>query len=606
MLHTPLGTFPETWKKLWIAFKTQNEVALQYMSGIFNGSMVVERYNHSIVAREDGFGLCSIDNLDPDLVINQADPYYWHEMILYLISIGYVPGETLFGFPYDWRQSVRHPPTLARLHTLIHTIRNNTQGAPLVDIMTHSMGGLIAKAYVARYLEDAIGVLGKWTAIGTPWKGGGSVAYKAMISGYALDMTTIPIIDWGLRENIAHAVELNWPSAFELMPDIDHDPWWRSKNLASPPRISYQILGQNPTVAEAATEVKALLQSVNSGNVQVFAPGTPAVANPLSMEAWQHADRTRNDFASLTERLALLRDKNPTTTTLEITSIEGSQVDTKYSLSFPRAVRSTAELQTVTPTYAQVGGDGTVPYASSLSDGLDAKHLEYKGVADHQRLLRTPEIFLGVRHSLRQTCLLEGDWKTDIYSPSGEIFSTQYWHFGDEKAMLVEDKVLTKTNDFFNTTLPDGTAISGTLDRACTSFVGNWFFTYRTVGTRIIGTHCRDPSSVKVTPVPNGQRKNSCIYGNWSNATTLYCDDKYEPIGDACQLKIVPQEPSQSPEQADHTTRTVIIVVCCVAAVILIGVVAFLLITRLCGKKNDGGYKLLTINDSVLSEDQLV
>lgn len=54
MLHSPLGTFPETWKKLWIAFKTQNEIALQYMSGIFNGSMVVERYNHSIVAREDG------------------------------------------------------------------------------------------------------------------------------------------------------------------------------------------------------------------------------------------------------------------------------------------------------------------------------------------------------------------------------------------------------------------------------------------------------------------------------------------------------------------------------------------------------------------------
>lgn len=598
MLHTPLGTFPETWKKLWIAFRTQNEVAVEYLSGYFNGSMVVERYGHQVVAREDGFGLCSIDNLDPDLVIDKTDPYYYHNMILYLISIGYVPGETLFGFPYDWRQSVRHAATLERLHALIHTLHNSTSEKQPIDIMTHSMGGLLMKSYVSRYLEDTASVLGRWTAIGTPWRGGGSLAYKAMISGYALDMTTIPIVDWGLSETVAHSVELNWPSAFELMPDVDHDPWWRAESLAAPPQIGFQVRGQDPFLAESSSQVKTVIQGVNSANMQVFRPGTPAVPNPVNMLAWTHADETREEFAQLSERLLAYRQELAGSMTFEVTSIEGSKVPTKYSLGFTRPVLNLPQLQTQTPDYTNVPGDGTVPYASSRSDGMNARHLEYRGNADHQRLLRTPEVFFGVRHALDLGCLLEGSWKVDIYSPSGTIFSTQYWRFGDEKPMIrISNNTLDAVADSFNTTLPDGTPISGTLDPTCATFIGKWTSVYKSIGTRILGTEC-NPSTRKIVRAAHGERYHTCIYGNWSNHTRfLNCDESYQRVGEDCVLIIEPSSPRPDSGKS-HLVRNLIIVLCSIAGIIVLSV-AVLFIWRAVGKRaRDTEYRTLTIDDA--------
>lgn len=293
MLHSPEGKFPETYKKLWVSFSDQDNIGLSYLSGYWNGSMVTERFRHKVVVLPDGDGLCSIDDLDPDLISFAAgDAFYYHKMIEYLISIGYEAGKTLFGFPYDWRQSVRHPATLQRLHDLIHRLHETTT-APgglddaerqPVDIMTHSMGGLVMKAYVSKYLDDAAGILGKWVAIGTPWRGGGSVAYKAMISGYALDMTTIPYINWGLREDIAHALELNWPSPFELMPDLSHGPWWSSPELptplSGPPSITYQYKDK-PISVEHTEEVRRLLTEINEDNVQSF-DGKISVPNPMN------------------------------------------------------------------------------------------------------------------------------------------------------------------------------------------------------------------------------------------------------------------------------------------------------------------------------------
>lgn len=597
MLHTPLGTVPELWKKLWIAFRSQDDVALQYLAGIFNGSMVVERYGQDIVPRDEGFGLCSIDNLDPDLTISQTDSYYYHEMIIYLISIGYVPGQTLFGFPYDWRQSVRHGPALARLHTLIHNLHNSTHTP--VDIMTHSMGGLIMKSYLDAHLEDADGVLGKWTAIGTPWRGGGSVAYKALISGYALDMTTIPILQWGLSEKVAHAVELNWPSTFELMPDVDHDNWWHPANLPHQPTVTYQMTSQPRTTANTSTEIKTLMQAVNAANMQVFAPGTAAVPNPVNMIAWHHADATRQAFFNLTQRLNDFRQQHPSAT-LQVYSMEGSKVATRYSLHFPRAVISVADLQTKTPEYTEVDGDGTVPHASSLSDGLGAQHMEYQGLSDHQRLLRTPEIFQGVRYALGHSCQLEGSWQVDLLDPNGHVFETRYWMFKDNEGRIEPNTRLNLTTDSFATTLPDGTPISGNLDRSCTGFAGLWNGGYRTNGRRILGVECSDPLSTKSDPVPHGQFLRNCVYGFWSNTSRLVCDEQYTPVNGECK-KV---------EQGGKLPLIIFASIALVGILVLalvIGIFAY----RRSKKRDDGGYRRVELDDpghlsldnSILNDD---
>lgn len=455
------------------------------------------------------------------------------------------------------------------------------------------------KSYVSRFLEDSAGVLGRWTAIGTPWRGGGSLAYKAMISGYALDMTTIPIADWGLSESVAHVVELNWPSAFELMPDVDHDAWWSQTPASVPeaPHISYQIIGQDPTTATSSHDIKSIITSVNAGNMQIWRTGTPAVPNPISSLAWDHSDETRSELNKLEQRLIDFKGKHRYDLTLEVTSIDGSKSDTKYSLSYNRAVHTPAELQQKDPDYVFVKGDGTVPYASARSDGLGAKHYEYIGSANHQKLLRTPEIFLGARHALGLECLIEGSWKVDIYSPNGVVFATQYWNFGDETGMVQLGSILGPSNDAFDTTLPDGTKITGTLDPACFTFAGTWYTTYRTSGTRILGTTCR-PGTRKTEKVEHGSRFRKCVYGNWSNQTHfLNCDEGYDRDGETCVERTAPTTPS-GPQK--HTIRNAVIIACSIAAVIVLSVASFFIGRALCQKRaRDTEYRTLPTDDAI-------
>ena len=62
-----------------------------------------------------------------------------------LLSAGYVEGETLFAFPYQWRQS--NVLTALELKQKIAEIKAKT-GSNKVDLITHSMGGLVARQYI--------------------------------------------------------------------------------------------------------------------------------------------------------------------------------------------------------------------------------------------------------------------------------------------------------------------------------------------------------------------------------------------------------------------------------------------------------------------------
>jgi hypothetical protein len=468
------------------------------------------------------------------------------------------------------------------------------------------MGGLLTKAYVSKYLEDAESVLGTWSAIGTPWRGGGSLAYKAMISGYQLDMTTVPILDWGLSKEAAHAVELNWPSAFELMPDIDHDAWWQLSGLPQPPAISYQILGQSPSTAQTSTEVKALLQSTNAANIYRFMPSTPQVPNPINMLAWTHSDATRDEFVALSTRLDNFRKEHPASK-FKVNSIEGSKINTKFSLHFAKPVDSPIALQTREPDYGFVDGDGTVPYASAASDGMGATHYEYVGAADHQRLLRRPEIFHTLRHTFDLGCHLEGTWKVDIYTPSGTILQTSNWSFDSDDALHKIGAQIKRSADYFDTTLPDGTPISGTLDLSCMQFQGTWHTTWRAMGVRILGTECVNATDTKSTAISHGRIAQTCIYGSWSKKTTIICDKNYEEFNGECREILTPEDVDKGHRKF---VRNVIILVCSIVAVLIIAAVVTGFAIKKCRSK-DTGYRTvnmeddagMSLNDDLASDD---
>jgi len=94
-----------------------------------------------------------------------------------LLANGYVEGETLFKFPYDWHQS--NVTTAKLLVAKIGEIKDICD-CLYVDLVTHSMGGLAASQYVASdtYGDDVDQIL----YLGTPLAGA-PLAYKTWESG---------------------------------------------------------------------------------------------------------------------------------------------------------------------------------------------------------------------------------------------------------------------------------------------------------------------------------------------------------------------------------------------------------------------------------------
>jgi hypothetical protein len=105
--------------------------------------------------------------LDPFLVVG------WEKLTKALQKEGYVKGCTLFTVPYDWSLSV----PVIRDKYLIPWIKKAKQasGSNTVDIIAHSMGGLVTRSYIQSDLYE--NDVRKFAMLGTPNKGSDSVYY---------------------------------------------------------------------------------------------------------------------------------------------------------------------------------------------------------------------------------------------------------------------------------------------------------------------------------------------------------------------------------------------------------------------------------------------
>lgn len=75
------------------------------------------------------------------------------------------PRPTLFVYPYDWRED--NGISAAKLHDYVQLIRTIHPDAGRLDIVAHSMGGLVAR----RYIEDHPGEIDRLVTIGSPFLG---------------------------------------------------------------------------------------------------------------------------------------------------------------------------------------------------------------------------------------------------------------------------------------------------------------------------------------------------------------------------------------------------------------------------------------------------
>jgi len=91
---------------------------------------------------------------------------FYGNLIQYLIDHGsYRENVDLFDCPYDWR--LDNTLSVLELSSKINTALNNT-GTEKVNIIAHSMGGLVTRSYIHRFGEDKIN---KIIYLGTPHQG---------------------------------------------------------------------------------------------------------------------------------------------------------------------------------------------------------------------------------------------------------------------------------------------------------------------------------------------------------------------------------------------------------------------------------------------------
>ncbi|MBU2028728.1 alpha/beta hydrolase [Patescibacteria group bacterium] len=98
----------------------------------------------------------------------QIDPVFHTYDNLYeeFIQNGYVPEKDLFTFPYEWRNSNIENAQLLKVK--IQEIKQQ-ENWPSVDIIAHSMGGLLAREYIeSDYYDNDINQL---IMLGTPNNG---------------------------------------------------------------------------------------------------------------------------------------------------------------------------------------------------------------------------------------------------------------------------------------------------------------------------------------------------------------------------------------------------------------------------------------------------
>ncbi|HRZ95754.1 MAG TPA: alpha/beta fold hydrolase [Candidatus Moranbacteria bacterium] len=131
----------------------------------------------------------------------KIDPVYhiYDDLYNEFIEEGFGPEKNLFTFPYEWRNSNRDNALLLR--DKIAEIKQAT-GLPKVDVVAHSMGGLLAREYIeSDYYQDDVSQL---ITLGTPQNG----APEAYIKWEAGEFT-FSFVDMYLKHKFSQEAEEN-------------------------------------------------------------------------------------------------------------------------------------------------------------------------------------------------------------------------------------------------------------------------------------------------------------------------------------------------------------------------------------------------------------